>query len=114
MCYIVSGDKIHGVSLRAMIKLSTKEQLLCLSALNLTITTIVNTKPINEMVAKTPTNLYVSLLNLKSTGFGYSMLLTSSPFDVVKPVLCKTWLIFHLTSISRAPLWIKEMLCTIY
>ena len=37
------------------------------------------------MAASAPTNIYVSLLNLKSTGLGYMMDLTSSPLAVVKP-----------------------------
>lgn len=49
------------------------------------------------MLARTPMNLYVSLLNLKSTGFGNSIERTSSPFAVENPK-CKRK---YLTVLSK-------------
>ena len=42
------------------------------------------------MIARRPTNLYESFSNLKSTGAGNMMDLTSLPLTVQKPVLMTT------------------------
>jgi len=41
--------------------------------------------PMTAIIAKQPTNLIPSCENLKSTGFGNNIDLTSSPLDVEKP-----------------------------
>ena len=45
----------------------------------------VNIKPPRAMRARNPIYLYVSRLNLKSTGLGYIIDRTNSPFAVEKP-----------------------------
>ena len=42
-------------------------------------------KPRHAMMASTPTNIYVSFSNLKSTGLGQRIDLTSSPLAVENP-----------------------------
>ena len=51
----------------------------------LTIMIMVYIKPTSAILARTPTYLKESLLNRKSTGFGYRMDRTSSPFAVENP-----------------------------
>ena len=61
---------------------------------SLTLVTTVYTNPKDAMPTSTRTNLYESCWNLKSTGGGNMIDLTSAPFDVKNPVLTTTAVTF--------------------